>query len=108
MKKIFKILFSRFAIVSILIIVQFIFLAFLLYYIEEKFIYVSLVVDFITLIAVIIIINRVQAPSTKVPWIIVVALLPMGWLIYLIFGLYMISRGKKKKFHTLGQFSLTY
>ena len=101
MKKIFKILFSRFAIVSILIVVQFILLAFLLYYIEEKFIYVSLVVDFITLIAVIIIINRIQAPSTKVPWIIVVALLPMGWLIYLLFGLYMISRGKKKKFHTL-------
>ncbi len=92
MKKIFKILFSRLAIVSILIIVQFVFLAFLLYYIEEKYIYVSLFVDFITLIAIIIIINRIQAPSTKVPWIIVVALLPMGWLIYLIFGLYIISR----------------
>ena len=101
MKKIFKILFSRFAIVAFLIILQFILLAFLLYYIGEKFVYLTLLFDFITLIVIIFIINRTQPPSTKIPWIIVLAILPMGWLIYLIFGIHIISNKQRNKFHTL-------
>lgn len=101
MKKILKVFFSRLAIVSFLIIVECVCLTALLYFIKGKYVYVSIAIDVLTLIVVIFIINRTQPPSTKIPWIIVVALIPMGWLIYLIFGWHMISNVTEKKFHTL-------
>ncbi|MBQ8293144.1 MAG: cardiolipin synthase [Bacilli bacterium] len=102
MKKLIKILFSRFAIISFLIIVQFLLLFIGAYYLSESFLYVSLGINILGIICLLILINRTQPPSTKVPWVMIITLLPLGCLIYAAFGLHMILSNKnKKKFHTL-------
>lgn len=102
MKKLLKILFSRFAIISVLIIIQFGLLLAGAYFLTENFVYISLGINALGVICLLVIINRTQAPSTKVPWVLIVALLPLGCLIYASFGLHLaLSNKTKKKFHTL-------
>ncbi len=102
MKKIIKILFSRFALISIIIIAQVVAILAIAYELKASFFWVSLVVNIIGIISLLIIINSTQPPSTKVPWILVVTVLPLGCLIYAAFGLHIVMNEKnKKKFHTL-------
>ena len=102
MKKIVKILLSRFAIISFLIIAQFLLLFAVAYHLSESFFYISFGLKVLGVICLLIIINRTQPPSSKVPWVLIVTLLPLGCLIYAAFGLHMmLSNKNRKKFHTL-------
>ncbi len=102
MKKIFKVLFSRFALISIIIIAQVIGILAIAYELKESYFYVSLTISIISIISLLIIINRTQPPSTKIPWMVVVTILPLGCLIYASFGIHMMLNGKNRKnFHTL-------
>ena len=74
-----------------------------IYHLSENYVYISLGINLLGFIFLLVIINKAnQAPSTKVPWVMVVTLLPLGCVIYAIFGLHMVlSNRNRKKFHTL-------
>ena len=103
MKKILKLLFSRLFIIGFLIVLQFLMLLTAIYHLSENYVYISLGINLLGFIFLLVIINKAnQAPSTKVPWVMVVTLLPLGCVIYAIFGLHMVlSNRNRKKFHTL-------
>ena len=101
MKKLFKLLFSRLFIIGLLIFIQFDFLASVISNLWENYVYISICIDLLGLIFLFVIINKTkQSPSSKIPWIMIVTLIPIGCVIYALFGLNMvISHRNRKKYH---------
>ena len=85
MRKLLKGLFSQVVIVSLLLIVQLAVMFLYLMRISEYFIYVDISLRLISLITVVIIINRHSNPSYKLAWIIPILIFPLfGGLFYLL------------------------
>lgn len=82
-----KSIFSRWVIISLLILVQLVsFLALLLMF-YSQYLYVSIFCEVLSIIILFKIISNQENPNHKIPWIVVILLLPpAGLLIYLIFG----------------------
>lgn len=98
MRKIFDFLFSRLAIVGLLIFFQLVVLLFGIWELTESFVYLYVFFFIISILVVIYILSRTDNPSYKLAWTIPVLLFPVfGGLFYLIFGgKKMNSRFKKK------------
>lgn len=86
MNKLFKILFSRFIIVCMLILLQLFFLITLINGLSIYYNYVNLFLYIFSLIIVIYIINKDVSPEFKLPWITLTVLFPVfGGLFYVLF-----------------------
>ena len=84
MRKILKLMFSQVTIVSILLILQLIAIAGSLLRISEYFVYLNIILRFISAVTVIAIINRHSNPSYKLAWVIPILIFPLfGGLFYL-------------------------
>ena len=84
MRKFLKLMFSQVVIVSILLILQLFLIATSLMRINEYFLYFDIFLKIISIVAVILIINRHSNPTYKIAWIIPILLFPMfGGLFYL-------------------------
>lgn len=86
-QKILKFLFGRMFIVGALIAVQAVILAVTILLLSQQFIYVYLLFVVISLFMVFWILGRDDNPAVKLPWILVITILPVfGGLFYIIFG----------------------
>ena len=105
MRKLLKIMFSQVTIVSLLLIIQLAFMALSLMRISEYFVYFEIILRLLSVLAVIIIINRHSNPSYKLAWVVPILLFPLfGGLFYLFitgqmhtkYFFYKLSRLEKK------------
>lgn len=87
MKKIAHLLFGRFAMVAISIILQFIWLLLVLIKFSYQYTYANLAIRAVAVMVVLVIVNRWTNPSNKLSWTFIILLSPiLGLLLYLIFG----------------------
>lgn len=98
MKKIAHLLFGRFALVAVSIIVQFAWLFTVFVQLSYKSTYVNLFIRMIAVIVVLRIVNRWNNPINKLSWTFIILLSPMfGLLLYAIFGRANLTKGNQKK-----------
>ncbi len=84
MRKILKILFSQITIVSFLLVLQLLAIIASLLRISEYFIYFDVFLQLVSIMTVIIIINRHSNPSYKLAWVVPILMFPLfGGLFYL-------------------------
>ena len=84
MRKLLKMMFSQIVIVSFLLILQLLLIAISLMRLSEYFLYFDITLKIISLITVIIIINRHSNPTYKLAWVVPILVFPMfGGLFYL-------------------------
>ncbi len=84
MRKILKFLFSQVSIVSLLMFLQILAIIGSLMRISQYFLYFDALLQFISIVTVIIIVNRHSNPSYKLAWVIPILLVPLfGGLFYL-------------------------
>lgn len=98
MRKVLKFLFSRMAIVGLLLLFQLSLLVFCIWKLSESFVYLYAFFFIISILVVIYILSRRDNPSYKLAWTIPVLLFPIfGGLFYLIFGGKKINKKYKEK-----------
>lgn len=98
MKKLLKFLFSRMAIVGMLILLQLCVLFYAIWDLSESFVYLYVLFIAISIVVVIYIVSKNDNPSYKLAWTIPVLLVPVfGGLFYLIFGGNKTSKKFRKK-----------
>lgn len=98
MRRIFDSLFSRIAIVGLLIFIQLIILIIGIWKLSESFVYLYVFFFIISVLVVIYIVSRTDNPSYKLAWTIPVLLFPVfGGLFYLLFGGKKINNNFKRK-----------
>lgn len=98
MKKVLKIITSKYIITAILIISEIVFLVLLNKYLADAYFPVRIASYIISVISILIVINRDTIWETKAPWVITILLLqPFGSFIYLILGV-RYSTIKERKF----------
>lgn len=84
MRKLLKVMFSQLTIVSFLLIVQLLLAAASLLRISEYFLYFDILLKLISVVTVIIIVNRHSNPTYKLAWVVPILMFPMfGGLFYL-------------------------
>lgn len=87
MKKLVKFLFSRMVIIGALIALQVALLVATILLLSNSYVYVYAAFCLLSLVMVIWVINKNENPSFKLPWIVVMILMPIfGGLFYMIFG----------------------
>lgn len=107
--KFLKAIFSRWVIISLMILIQIAFFCLILFIASSEYVYVSLVCDIISLFVLLKLISVDENPNHKIPWIIVLLILPpIGLLIYLIFGKRYISKKQSRKFQSINDRQKSY
>lgn len=98
MKKALKFLFSRVVIVSLSILVQFLFLLFVVLQLSSYAVYIYFGLQLVSLAVVLRVVEKQDNPSYKISWIIAILLFPIfGGTFYLVFGRKSISRKIKDR-----------
>ena len=86
-KKIIKAILNRFVIISVLILVQFGLFFWTLQYFESYSTYVHVFAIVLSYILILYILNKEELSTYKIPWIIIILVLPLaGSIAYLMFG----------------------
>lgn len=84
MRKLLKMMFSQVVIVSVLLILQLLLIALSLLRIREYFVYFDIFLKLVSMLTVVIIINRHSNPTYKLAWVVPILIFPMfGGLLYL-------------------------
>ena len=98
MKKILRIISQRLVIVSLLILFQIALIVVMMLQFRQYFLYFNTVCTALSLVVVLVIVNRNTNPAYKIAWIIPILCLPVfGWLLYIFFaGNQMTHRAKRK------------
>ncbi len=100
--KFFKIIFGRFAITGLLLLIQVIATLGLFWYLQDKFFYVYVVFYILSLLILLHIVSKDGNPSYKIPWIILILLSPVvGTILYILFGNRFLSRKDRKKYQSI-------
>lgn len=87
MKKIAHLLFGRFTLVGVAILLQVVWLFMVLWQFSYQFTYANLFIRAIAIIFVLVIINRWSNPANKLSWTFLILLSPiLGTLLYFLFG----------------------
>ena len=87
MKKILHLIFGRFFVVAMAIILQVLWLCVVLWQLSYKFTYVNLLVRVIAIIVVLVIVNKWTNPANKLSWTFLILLSPIfGLMVYFLFG----------------------
>lgn len=96
-----KSLFSRWVIISIVILIQIFLFCALLFIFSSQYIYVSIICEVLSLLVLIELLMNRDNPNHKIPWIIIILILPpAGLLIYLMFGKGYVSKKHKKLYQS--------
>ena len=83
MKKILHLIFGRFFVVAMAIILQVLWLCVVLWQLSYKFTYVNLLVRVIAIIVVLVIVNKWTNPANKLSWTFLILLSPIfGLMVY--------------------------
>lgn len=102
MKKIFKFLFSRMFVVGSLILFQALIITALIWTLSKYFVYVYAGFTVLSIGIVLWLVNKHDNPSFKLPWVIVIMVVPVfGGLFYLLLGNSKISKKHRKKMDNL-------
>ncbi len=87
MRKIWKLFYNRSFVLTILILLQLLFMMLVFYLLSLSFTTVNIMFYVLSVLVVIYIINRTDNPAYKLVWCIVILSVPLfGWLFYLMFG----------------------
>lgn len=106
MKKIFKLLFSRLTLILLAILLQLAAVALLVTVFQNYFVWAQVVNTVLRVIVIIDIINRDIIIEGKLPWVMVVALLPiLGIILYASFSRNYASKRERRLFARLPQMS---
>ena len=109
MKRILKMLFSRLAIVMLIIILQIIAYIFLWAYLSEAYLYIHTFFSFLSVIIFLLVINKQEPSSYKLPWIVILLLMPFyGVILYSLFGRVPINKRYIKKYQGIYEESIEY
>ena len=85
--KFIKGLFSRWVIISLLIIIQTALFCLIIFIFASDYIYVSIAVEILSLIVLASFIASPKNPDHKISWIVIILMFPpAGFIIYLIYG----------------------
>lgn len=107
--KFLKAIFSRWVIISLLILTQIVLFCFILFIASSEYVYVSLICDIFSLLVLLKLISVDENPNHKIPWIIVLLILPpVGLLIYLIFGKSYISKKHSRLYQSVNDRQKNY
>ena len=91
-------LWSRFVLISLLIVIQFFWLVTVFYKFSYKFTYANYAIRVVAVVVVLHIVNRSMNPNNKLLWTFLILLSPVfGLLLYLIFGRRGASMSNRKK-----------
>lgn len=102
MRKLFKYLFSRFALISLIILLQVACIGYLIYAFNENSVYYLVIVYLITALFTVIVMVKDVIPEYKLPWIMTFLFIPgLGVVIYLLFGRIKLRKKDRKKFETI-------
>lgn len=102
MKKLFRLLFSRFTLIFLAILLQIVAVALLITVFQSYYVWISIIFAAITLVVLLDIINRDMTIEGKLPWALVVALLPvLGIILYISFARNYASKRERKIFAAL-------
>ena len=100
--KLRKIAFSRLFLVGLAIVLQLALFFFMLSGLNEYSKIFSSVMRFVSMIVIITVLNRNMAAESKIPWIIVILILPLfGTAMYLAFSEVKMPKKQKKLFHNI-------
>jgi len=100
--KLIKALFSRWVIISFLILFQIALFCYLLFIFSSQYIYVSIICEVLGLLVLIELLMNKDNPNHKIPWIIIVlSIPPAGLLIYLMFGKGYVSKKQKRLYQSV-------
>lgn len=109
MRKILKILFSRFAIVTILILAQFALILYLLFGFRPNMLYYFVACYAIAAVFSIIIMIKDEIPEYKLPWLLTILLVPgFGFALYCLFGRTKVRRRDRKRFKQINNLNQQY
>lgn len=102
-------LWSRFVLIAILILIQFIWLVMVFYKFSYKFTYANYMLRMVAVAVVIHIVNRTMNPNNKLLWTFLILLSPVfGMFLYLIFGCRGASMINRKKMNRMKKEMLKY
>ncbi len=97
-----KSLFSRWIIISLLLLMQIALFCSILIFFSSQYIYVSIICEVLSILSLVEILLRSDNPNHKIPWLIIVLLLPpSGLLIYLMFGKGYVTRKHKRAYQSI-------
>lgn len=97
MKKIAHLIFGRFFVVALSIILQVAWLCLVLWQFSYQFTYVNLLIRAVAIVVVLIIVNRWTNPANKLSWTFLILLSPIfGLLVYFLFGRSGLTRWMRK------------
>ncbi len=99
MSRILKLLFSRMAIVILMVLSQVLAYLFLWKYLSEAYLYIHTFFSILSFVIILLVVNKQESASYKLPWIFILLIMPLyGVIIYSLFGRIMISKKYIKKF----------
>jgi cardiolipin synthase len=98
MKKILSAIFSRLVVTGILIVLQVLFLVWLLIGFADKFSIIYGIFELIGVIMFFVLVSEYEDPAFKLPWLTLILLfVPLGGIIYLLFSRPHFTKGMKKE-----------
>ncbi len=98
LKRLVKTLFSRFVIVSLLIIIQITLLVMIMLYLDDFSRYIHIAFTVISYLLVFFLINRNEQAVYKIPWLVLILAFPVpGTIGYVLFGSQVLPSRKAKK-----------
>lgn len=98
MKRIAGMLFSRYFIVGLAIILQFLWIFFMLYDFSIRFTFVDIAFHALALVLVLVIINNTTNPSYKLAWTFIILAVPvLGIALYAVFGRSQLTRRTQER-----------
>ena len=87
MRKLLKLLMSRFSVVSVLILFQLFVLLFSVFAISRNYAFISAIFWLLSFVMILGIINKHANPAVKLTWALLIALVPVfGCMLYIVFG----------------------
>lgn len=96
-----KSIFSRWVIISLMLLLQIFLFCSTLVFFTSEYIYVSIACEILSILSLLEILLRRDNPNHKIPWLIIVLLLPpSGLLIYLMFGKGYVSKIYKRAYQS--------
>ena len=109
MPKIIKMLFSRLAIVMLMILCQAAAYIILWTYLSHAYLYIHTFFSFISILILLLVINKQEPASYKLPWIFILLVMPFyGVIIYSLFGRVPINKKYIRKYKGIYEESIDY
>ena len=105
--KFFKKFINRFTIVSLLLLIQILWLVIVPVFLSNYYYYLTWTFQILSLVVVAFIINKDYDPAMKLAWVVPILAFPIfGWALYLVFGTHVPSARLRKKFNAVDEYTI--